>query len=928
MTKAKLFRNSVFIAYHGTYDKGGTALEADRIRIKLRDYPIAEAYSGPNTDERTFDKHANEVIPNSALFLLVVNDFCPHDESGCLNKEISKYLYGEISAFYKLYKSGERNKKDFAVYYCGNVLADKKQQAAYISRLLLDIDPDGELCTGNQFFVVDNIGLDGWINSRLVKPEISVLTDETYYPFSLLREKVKDVLERKSKDIFVLQMERGMGKSTFVRALERDEEFAKTAAVKAIYVSRDKNYASPENFLWDFSDLLRKDGEGNMRSVDVMPVDIINSDPVQSFVRFVNEFKNKYYADKKLFIVIDGIDDMGTGGRMTITDFFETAEFCEGVYVMFTCRIFGETDGLRNASYGFVKRFTGEKIVFDSQNYDYLKFLYDYFNDNVISQFPKGNAEANVRDIFSSISPKNILSFSILIKIGNIYFSNTKPEKVDWRILSSLENALDFYYNYMKTELNREAFDCYKKLLALFALSDYSLTTEDLKEGFGLDFSEKLLNKNGFLRIFIRVHDETAPVSFGIIHDRVKQLILSDEESDAKNLVNEIFTKLSVLAEAKITLGEKCVKRFALFKFLGTLLSGELISPADKEVLAERILNQPYALTWAKPVSQAEPERMILKSLTEYINSSRSALGEKFPAETAHAYAVYAHDCFLLNYFCEAGWHFESCKKYYDKLNISSAPPEVRYKYATMLTMYGTHLRLCNRHEEAIKLFKECTDICDELYRIGGISLADYAHYYVAKSNIYQSLGDSKNQKKSLDTAMKIGGKKLREVFPARYAFMNVALSSYYEGKKKYKKAFSLILLALKCYKEHYDRDWHTMFVGDFVACVAYYIDRLYKFRKADECAALVREAVDYVNAIIKETNFSNPNIDMLIPETTARCYLKLGMKNECVAECNKLLNKIEVLCAGKNRDFDSVRAFKKRTEEILGQAQNLTERV
>lgn len=118
------------------------------------------------------------------------------------------------------------------------------------------------------------------------------------------------------------------------------------------------------------------------------------------------------------------------------------------------------------------------------------------------------------------------------------------------------------------------------------------------------------------------------------------------------------------------------------------------------------------------------------------------------------------------------------------------------------------------------------------------------------------------------------------------------------------------------------------MLVGDYVACVAYYIDRLYKFRKADECAALVKEAVDYVNAIIKETNFSNPNIDMLIPETTARCYLKLGMKKECVAECNKLLNKIEVLCAGKNRDFDSVRAFKKRTEEILGQAQKLTERV
>ncbi len=921
--KSAHYRNSVFIAYHGTYDKGGTALEAERIRAKINNYPVPEAYSGPNTDERTFDKHATQVIPNSALFLFVVNDFCPQDARGCLDKKKSRYLYGEIAAFFELYKTNARNKKDFAVYYCGNTRVKRSDQAAYVKRLLGDIDPDGELGTGNQYYIIDNIELDKWINNRLVDPKISVLTDEPYYPFSILREKVTDVLNRKPKDTFVLQTERGMGKTTFVRALENDAEFATTATVKALYVSRDKNYASPENFLWDFSDLLRRDENGNMRSVDIMPVDIINSDPVRSFSRFLTEFKTKYYADKKLLVVIDGIDDMGTGGKMTVTDFFEKAEFCDGVYVMFTCRLFDSCDGRRNSAYGFVKRFDGERIIFDSQNYDYLKFLYDYFNDNIISQFPHGDNGVNVREIFTSITPKNILSFSILMKISSIYLDRTEPKNVDWRVLSSLENALDFYYNYMKTELNHETFLRYKKLLAVFALSDYVLTASDLKEAFDIDFSESLLASNGFLRIFIRLHDETSPVSFGIIHDRIKQLILSDDAPFTQNLIDEIHVKLSALVNSDIPVDELCGKRFALFKFAGALLSSERLSDDDKQKLAENMLSLPFKQDWTKPTSIAENERALLKSLSDHVESTD--ICEQHPVQAGIMYSVYAHDCFLLNYFYEAGGHFEACKNYFDKTDVRALSYPVQRHYAEMLTMYATHLQLCHKFDRSLELMKECTALCDELYAVNEIPLRDYTHFYVAKSNIYNSCGDLVNQKKTLDKAMKIGGDCLRVTDPARFAFMNIAYATYYKCKRKPKKAFDHILTAMRHYKIHYERDWHSMFIGDMVACTVNYISMLSRiYKDPEQCIALAQTELTEINKVIKATDFGNPNIDMGMPEALAQMYFDLGMKVECIVECDKLIDQAERLLSGKNRAFESVQAFKRRATEIREKAQKL----
>lgn len=922
------YRNSVFIAYHGSSDAHGTEGIGKQTQEAInRKYPVAKAYCGPNTDERTFDRHMEDVIPYSALFLAVVNDDCPQDESGRLDCVKSKYLYAEIEAFYRLVKKNLRNKKDFAVHYCGNMCKTQEEKMAYVTRLLSGLDPDGLLSVGNQYFVVDRVHLDYWINERLIDVNNTVLTNEKYYPFDLLRKKVEDVMHKSAGGQFVLQMEKGMGKTTFVKSLANDRDFAQTVAVRPVYINHDNDCASLDHFLWDFSDLLRRDDDGNMRRPNSAPGRPLDKDFAQSFVRFVNECKTQMYPERKLLIVLDGIDDIGISGKRNILDFFEDVTFAEGVYILFSCRVFADDETvIENPAYAFVKRFRGERILFKSDSYDYLKFLYDYFNDNIISQFSLGNDPIDVRDIFTSIQPKNILSFSILFKISEIYLNRTPSDKADWRILCSMENALDFYYNYMKQEAAPETFEQYRKLLVIFAFADCSLRSDELREAFGIDFSSETLEKEKYLRIFIKKTGDARSESFGIVHDRLKQLILSDNRGGTRDLIEEIRQKLLEQLRSGMSLEELYVSRFALFKFLPALLDGDALSRETKRELIEAVTALPFAQDWTKSTQVTRAERHLLQTVTNRLAGEASDLAEKHLAKVALMYAVFAQDSYILNYFTESGEQFANSKACYDRLGVAQASDDVKREYAEMLTVYGTYYQLCGNNASALELFKECVALCDGLYARNAIPLDDYVHYRVSMSNIYHTSKNFGMQKKTLDTAAKIGGPDFGEKYRSRYAFMQQAYYAHYVSKKKYKKALAQVEKALAAYKLAYAEEGRAMFVGNMVSCVACKIDMLSKICANDKeaCLSEAMKEYDYINGVIEQSGFRNPNIDMRVPEAMARLYCALGMKKEALAACNRLLVQVNAISSIDGRDFTTLASYRDRIGKILSDAQKL----
>lgn len=67
----------LFIAYHGSNSSIGTEQLAFSFQKFVKQTISANPYCGPATDESLFTEHMTKVIPNSQLFLLVVNDDVP-----------------------------------------------------------------------------------------------------------------------------------------------------------------------------------------------------------------------------------------------------------------------------------------------------------------------------------------------------------------------------------------------------------------------------------------------------------------------------------------------------------------------------------------------------------------------------------------------------------------------------------------------------------------------------------------------------------------------------------------------------------------------------------------------------------------------------------------------------------------------------------
>lgn len=124
-------------------------------------------YVGPDSDEHTFVKHMEGVIPLSALFLLVINDSVPVDSYGALDQVRGKYIHAEIASFLRMVERGERSIKDFAVYYYGNTRLDLEARKAFVQALLNEFPCIVKILEGNHFLFVNNQNVASWVKARL-----------------------------------------------------------------------------------------------------------------------------------------------------------------------------------------------------------------------------------------------------------------------------------------------------------------------------------------------------------------------------------------------------------------------------------------------------------------------------------------------------------------------------------------------------------------------------------------------------------------------------------------------------------------------------------------------------------------------------------------------------------------------------------------
>jgi hypothetical protein len=157
---------------------------------------------------------------------------------------------------------------------------------------------------------------------------------------------LRTALDEEDKGVFILQMERGCGKTTLCRHIDdlrRSRPIFETTAVRVHYGNDLYGYI-PGNFTWTVTDGFRTD----RRSASSMTGSIPFLSPsavdkpraLASHLEFFLTQRRRLYGDRRIVLVIDAIDETPLQGEAPILDFIPNPGILEaGIFILVTARV-------------------------------------------------------------------------------------------------------------------------------------------------------------------------------------------------------------------------------------------------------------------------------------------------------------------------------------------------------------------------------------------------------------------------------------------------------------------------------------------------------------------------------------------------------------------------------------------------------------
>lgn len=885
------YKYSVFIAYHGSYGREGSAENAKSICEMINNkVPSWLSYCGPDTDENTYDVHCEKVIHESKLFLFVVNDFIPTTESGQINPSTSKYIIDEITSFKNLIETGKRNKKDFSVLYTGNLCKTPDEITNYVERLLLDIDPEKKLYIGNQYYISKINDIIAWVNNRICDKNSSILMNDDYYPFKVLEDKIHKNIENGDSSCLIL-MKKGMGKTCFIKNFAKiyDEEYF----IFTFFIE-DNIDCSRDKFYWSFVDRLRTLG---------LSIPSCNANIDDDFIKFITTVKETYFKNKKMLFLIDGIDNIHNSDYSLLSFFSKLNVKNDGLCFIYTSRIY---DKIENTySYDFVTNFNGEKIIFDSESSEYLKFLYDYFNDEIIGTFfasdVEDKADQKALKYFNNIKPKNILSFSILMKLIGIYFNKTN--KISEELLQSLSLSTKFYYEYINEEYDGITLAKAKKILAAISLSSLPLSYRDLNKLTNLKLDDNLFLDYPFLTVFVIKDNQN---KFLFLHEDIKNLIYAD----CKKEINEIIAK-SYIDLMSIPINQKKFNSylnddFANVKILAALLRE--INDKDKEAFLNNVSKINFDLDWNKSYLLIEKEVFFLESIIscfELLNNQKYSF-----------FSILAFDYFLYNKFSKAKYYFE------EVYNILKSNPDLInkniLKYAEFITRFSTLSQSMHDFNSSEKYYLEAMEYYECAFKEHLINENRLLYNWICLSHIYSHSKNLKKQKETLEKIKKRFKRFLDKETSDNTAFYYFSFAYYFRDKKKYKKALIFINECINYYSLlDYKNNSHA-FLGNLIECYSIKASLLENLHPTnDDVDKFVSESLKTIRDIKSGIDFIDIDFDSRMKLAFSSLFLSVGEFDEAYKYAMSVLNNIEK-ASNEDRNTSIILQHENKCNDIL----------
>jgi tetratricopeptide (TPR) repeat protein len=365
-----------------------------------------------------------------------------------------------------------------------------------------------------------------------------------------LIDDISAAIHKHPKGLFLIQMERGTGKTTFTRALDEmslnkyQEQL--NCSVRAYYINDSFSYKM-NYFSERVHDILRQDKDGKNRIVGIEGVHSNSKNKKGDFARMINEFSEEHrthFDHDKLLLVIDGLDEIPGQVKESIFDFIpDETMLDDGVYILLTSRMKEELTPFT--------QFNLDQFTFTEQ-FEY-KRDYEQNRDVLVSYLKKellsnSTMTKEHERIFDELIIKAESRFLYLKAIKELLV--TYKGELDVKDLPKGSELFSFYLNKLHDMYGNKFYENLRRILLIVSGAFEGLTFREISCLSGEDkptftFLAYLLD----LRIFLKVDRSYRGNLITISHDEWKKLIFDKYETELDQLTKGWLEDILYLKE-------------------------------------------------------------------------------------------------------------------------------------------------------------------------------------------------------------------------------------------------------------------------------------------------------------------------------------------------------------------------------------------
>ena len=656
-----------------------------------------------------------------------------------------------------------------------------------------------------------------------------------------LIEALKEELKNK-KSVFSIQMEKGMGKSYFVKGLDPfslNNIFIDELTVKAFYINSTYN-SRVNDFCICVEDLMRKKTSGFTIANSVIRLNINSADPSKAFADFLNEYKRKYYYDKKLLFIFDGIDELKIQTGKNITDFIpDYDDLDDGIYILLTLRTDSKNDEISPFVREYISDFKGKKYCYTKSSEEYLSFAKNYFDLFFVKKvllFCKKNKlnnninVAKMSEKFYEIEDKSMLNLSLIRELTLLNLNDCIKKGNDYFNADELSFGSDMYVSYfssIKEYYGSKYYEKFVNVLCRLAIADRGLSLEELSVLSGnnnLNFA--FLGFINSMKMFLDTIRDNKGTLFTIGHIDRKSIIYSIFKQEIDSLKNEIILKIENVSSDAFAYGN--VEDNVFYCCINSILND--LNPAIPDDCAvafdlfKSMLKLPLDFDWGAFRSTIISELIVLNNITGFEKFSFD-LNEEQKYDYFMILSKIAFNEMILKNTCISEQFFEKAIAFYKD---ESADENKQNGYAETLSFYATLLWDLGENDKAYNIYKEVVkskkniNLTDKQL----VSDVDLLSEYVCLSNIANSArfyDEQFNNLKFVEQGLPLccDCEKKERTLP----FMSACFFSYYRDINDVKNAIYYINNAISEYDICCHNPESRMYIPDLVKCMYKYID-------------------------------------------------------------------------------------------------------